>query len=68
LRPADFPGARATAEMMELANAAAREFLLEYELPDERLTLAEEVVAEAPTKVRALELLMQPQATAASSI
>ncbi|MCV9964755.1 hypothetical protein OIU34_22955 [Pararhizobium sp. BT-229] len=49
--PVGTPGAKTVDEMMEMANAMALEIIAEYELPEDRLTPATEVVAESPKQM-----------------
>jgi hypothetical protein len=49
--PEGTPGAKSVEEMMELVSALAVEVLAEYELPEEQLTIVNEVVDEIPTEM-----------------
>lgn len=48
--PVGTPGAKTIEEMIEFANANALEFINEWELPEERLTHASEVLNEIPAR------------------
>ncbi|MBY3158403.1 hypothetical protein HFO56_39580 [Rhizobium laguerreae] len=51
--PEGTPGAKSVEEMMDLVSALALEVIAEYELPESRLTLTTEVVAEIPVSMSA---------------
>ncbi|MNL66341.1 hypothetical protein D3C87_1907900 [compost metagenome] len=62
--PEGTPGAKTVEEMMEMANAMALEIIAEYELPEDRMTPATEVVAESPVRMTPLSVAA-PASTAA---
>lgn len=62
--PEGTPGAKSVEEMMELVSALAVEVLAEYELPEEQLTIINEVVDEIP--IRMSERMLQRAAASAA--